>query len=58
MAEERRDGEEYEDQRRATGRESMRRRSPEKTRARGQKRGAPAKFNGIHRRRSKRSSSW
>lgn len=40
--------------RRATGRESMRRRSIANTESRSRKRKAPTKFNGIHRRKSKR----
>jgi len=52
---------EFEDQdtpdtRRSSGRDSLRRRSIANARSRGRKRGTPVKFNGIHRRRSRRQS--
>ncbi len=44
----------FSEMRRSSGRDSLRRRSIANARSRGRKRGTPAKFNGIHRRRSRR----
>ncbi len=48
------ENQEFSESRRSSGRNSLRRRSIANARSRGRKRGTPAKFNGIHRRRSRR----